>query len=74
MLFRSYAAHLLGCRLPRLERYEAAAAAMSPMARSFWSENRRVSNRLLCQGLGYRLCYPSYREGFRACLAAEQRA
>jgi hypothetical protein len=44
---------------------------MSPMARGFWTENRRVSNRLLCQGLGYRLLYPSYREGYRACLAQE---
>ncbi|MEB3168912.1 MAG: SDR family oxidoreductase [Synechococcaceae cyanobacterium] len=67
-----YAAHLLSCRLPRLERYAEAALTMSPMARSFWSENRRVSNRLLCQGLGYRLRYPSYQEGYRACLAAEQ--
>lgn len=67
-----YAAHLLSCRLPRLERYAEASLTMSPMARSFWSENRRVSNRLLCQGLGYRLRYPSYREGYRACLAAEQ--
>ena len=67
-----YAAHLLGCRLPELERYGNAAQQMSPMARSFWSENRRVSNHLLCQGLGYRLRYPSYREGYRACLAAEQ--
>lgn len=67
-----YAAHLLGCQLPRLERYGEAALEMSPMARSFWSENRRVSNRLLCQGLGYRLRFPSYREGYRACLAADQ--
>ena len=69
----SYAAHLLGLPLPRLERFGEAALAMSSMARSFWSENRRVSNRLLCQGLGYQLRYPSYREGYRACLAAEAR-
>lgn len=66
-----YASHLLGCRLPEMERYADAAQQMSPMARSFWTENRRVSNRLLCQGLGYRLRYPSYREGYRACLAQE---
>jgi nucleoside-diphosphate-sugar epimerase len=67
-----YAAHLLGCRLPAAELYAEAAERMSPMARSFWSENRRVSNHLLCQDLGYRLLYPSYREGYRDCLAAER--
>ncbi len=66
-----YAAHLLGCRLPMAESFAEAALRMSPMARGFWTENRRVSNRLLCQGLGYRLLYPSYREGYRACLAEE---
>ena len=68
----SFAAHLLGCKLPPLQRYEAIAAAMGPMARSFWSENRRVSNRLLCEHLGYALRYPSYREGFQACWREER--
>ncbi len=63
-----YAAHLLGCKLPALQTYEQIAATMSPMARSFWSENRRVSSALLRQGLGYRLLYPSFREGYRAAL------
>ena len=34
----------------------------------FWSENRRVSNRLLCQELGYKLLHPHYRLGLRDCL------
>ena len=68
-----YAAHLLGCPLPPLQRFEAIAPAMSPMALSFWADNRRVSNRRLRQELGYRLRYPSYRQGFAACLAEEQR-
>jgi len=63
-----YAAHLLGCKLPGLQEYDQIAATMSPMARSFWSENRRVSSALLRQGLNYRLHYPSFREGYRACL------
>jgi hypothetical protein len=42
------------------------------MAMSFWADNRRVSNRLLCRELGYRLRYPSYREGFAASLREEQ--
>jgi hypothetical protein len=45
---------------------------MSPMALSFWADNRRVRNHLLCTELGYRLRYPSYREGFVASLAEEQ--
>jgi nucleoside-diphosphate-sugar epimerase len=69
-----YAAHLLDCKLPPLQRFEVIAPAMSPMALSFWADNRRVSNRRLCQELGYRLRYPSYREGFSACLAEERAA
>lgn len=67
-----YAAHLLGRKLPPVERFEPIAGQLSPMAHSFWNENRRASNRLLCQGLGYALRYPTYREGFRASLAEER--
>jgi nucleoside-diphosphate-sugar epimerase len=66
-----FAAHLLGYKLPPAERFEAIAESMSPMALSFWADNRRASNSLLCEGLGYQLRYPSYREGYRACLAEE---
>ena len=66
-----YAAHLLGCKLPEVQPFATARANLSPMALSFWQENRRVSNALLCQQLGYRLRYPSYREGLRAALAEE---
>ena len=69
-----YAAHLLGLKLPPVERYDTVAASMGAMARSFWAENRRASNRLLRQHLGYTLRYPSYREGYRACLAEERAA
>ncbi len=67
-----YAAHLLEHKLPPVQRYTAIAADMSPMARSFWAENRRASNGLLRNSLGYVLRYPSYREGYRACLAEER--
>ena len=67
------AAHLLGCKLPEVENFAAVAAELSPMARSFWAENRRTSNHRLCRELGYRLRFPSYREGYRACLAEELR-
>jgi nucleoside-diphosphate-sugar epimerase len=66
-----YAAHLLGCKLPAVQRFDAVAPSLSPMALSFWADNRRVSNRLLCAELGYRLRYPSYREGFAASLREE---
>ena len=67
-----FAAHLLGCKLPPAERFETTAESMSPMALSFWADNRRASNSLLSEGLGYQLRYPSYREGYRACLAEER--
>lgn len=67
-----YAAHLLGLRLPAFERLEDVADSLSPMALSFWQENRRVCNRLLCRTLGYRLIHPTYREGFRASLSEER--
>lgn len=61
----SYAAHLLDRKLPPVERFADVADSMSSMARSFWLENRRADSRLLREGLGYQLLYPSYREGFR---------
>ncbi len=66
-----YAAHLLGCPLPEVQNFAEIAATMSSMAQSFWLENRRVSNRRLCEELGYVLRYPTYREGFRSILEAE---
>jgi hypothetical protein len=66
-----YAAHLLGVPLPPVQSWQQVAPGMGSMARSFWNENRRADSRLLRERLGYRLLYPSYREGFRACLAAE---
>jgi nucleoside-diphosphate-sugar epimerase len=66
-----YAAHLLGLPLPQLQPWEHVEASLSPMARSFWRENRRADSRLLRETLGYRLLHPTYREGYRACLAEE---
>jgi len=65
-----YAAHLLGLPLPPAQPYNRIEAQLSPMARSFWSERRRVRNDLLTRQLGYRLRYPTY-EGLRAIMAAE---
>jgi nucleoside-diphosphate-sugar epimerase len=42
--------------------------ALPPPARAFYSERRRVANGKMKRDLGYRLRYPDYREGLRACL------
>ena len=44
-----------------------AVKTMSPMAASFYAENRRVRNDKLKRELGVRLRYPTYREGLRRC-------
>jgi len=46
---------------------------MSEMAKSFWRDNRRVSNLKLKDKLGVRLAYPDYRAGLKAILEAERR-
>ncbi len=60
----AHAAELMGIAAPPEIAFES--AALSPMARSFYGENKRVSNRLLTDGLGYAMRYPSYREGLAA--------
>ena len=66
------AARLLGVAAPEPIAYQRALTAMSPMARSFWAENRKVSGQRTQQELGLRWLYPSYREGLRAILADER--
>ena len=60
----AYAAELLGMEPPPAIPF--AEADLSPMARSFYADNRRVSNRRIKEELGVVLKYPSYREGLRA--------
>jgi hypothetical protein len=45
-------------------------ADMTPMARSFYAENKRVRNDRIKTVLGVTLDYPTYREGLAAILAA----
>ena len=66
-----YAASLLNCELPQPKPFTEAEASMSAMARSFWADNRRVSNQRLRQDLGYELIYPTYRSGLAQCLEIE---
>ena len=63
-----HACALLGRNALETESFEQASLQMSAMARSFWSENRRVSNHLLRDGLGYDLLHPDYRVGLQDCL------
>lgn len=65
----AYASTLLGMPPPPLVPFEA--AALSPMARSFYRDNKRVSNRRIKEELGVRLRYPDYRSGLRALAASE---
>jgi nucleoside-diphosphate-sugar epimerase len=65
----AYAAELLG--LPRPPETPYAPEALSPMARRFWAESKRVSNAKAKAALGWRPLYPTYREGLRAVLAEE---
>ncbi len=62
-----YAANLLNFSLPAIEPFESASKDMSEMALSFWQENRRVSNKLLCEDLNYSLIHPDYESGLREC-------
>ena len=65
------AAHLLGVSPPPGVAFAGAAPGMSPMARSFWAENRKVASRKTQSMLGLTWRYPSYREGLRAILREE---
>lgn len=65
-----YGAELLGIEPPPAEPWEP--LALSPFARHFYAENRRLRNDRLKQVLGLTLAYPSYREGLRALAATRQ--
>lgn len=67
------AARLLGVAAPEAVPFEQIVDTMSPMARSFWAENRKVSSQRTQQMLGLRWRYPNYRAGLRAILAEERR-
>lgn len=67
------AARLLGIAPPPLLDFATAAASMSPMALSFWAENRKVSAAATKSALGLAWRYPTFREGLAAILAEESR-
>ena len=62
----AYACGLLDKPVPPLIPWSEAQAELSPMARSFYAENRRVRNERIKNELGVVLRYPTYREGLQA--------
>ena len=62
-----YCYDLLDLKMPEPIFFEDAKNALSPIAQSFWIENRRVSNKLLCKTLGYKLIYKNYKAGLNNC-------
>jgi nucleoside-diphosphate-sugar epimerase len=61
-----HACRLLGAPFPPLEPLDR--AALSPMARGFWSERRIVAGTRLTRVTGYRLLHPDYMSGLEAIL------
>lgn len=64
----TYACELLGIDPPPLQEFDAVKDSLSPMALSFYGENKRVSNRRIKEELGVRLKWPTYREGLKGLL------
>ena len=62
-----YAAQLMGVEPPPEQDF--VAAQLTPMARSFYGENKRVSNRRMKALLDFDLALPTFREGIAALLA-----
>ncbi|MEM8630684.1 MAG: SDR family oxidoreductase [Pseudomonadota bacterium] len=66
----AHAAELLGLPLPPEVNFET--AEMTPMARSFYAESKRVRNDRIKDELGVRLMFPDYRTGLANLLARER--
>ncbi|MCR9275231.1 MULTISPECIES: SDR family oxidoreductase [Mameliella] len=64
------AAEMLGLPIPPEVPFEE--AELSPMARSFYGESKRVCNARIKEELGVTLRYPDYQSALAAILAAEQ--
>lgn len=64
----AHACELLGVEPPPVEDFDEIKDTLSPMARSFYGESKRVSNRRIKDELGVRLKWPTYREGLAGLL------
>jgi nucleoside-diphosphate-sugar epimerase len=60
----SGAAELIGMEPPPEVAFDD--AELSPMAKSFYSESKKVSNARVKDELGYEFRYPTFREGLKA--------
>ncbi|WP_176249781.1 SDR family oxidoreductase [Sulfitobacter sp. HGT1] len=65
----AHAAELLGVPVPPAIAIDD--AVMTPMARSFYAESKKVRNDLIKNTLGWSPTYPTYRAGLKAMLALE---
>ena len=66
----AYAAELLGLPIPPEVKFED--ADMTPMARSFYSDSKKVRNDRIKDELGVTLLYPTYQAGLQALLKSEK--
>ena len=64
-----YAARLLGVAAPPAVHFDE--TSLTPMARSFYAESKRVRNDRIKQELGVQLLYPDYQSGLQALLRSE---
>jgi hypothetical protein len=69
-----YACRILGKDVPPMTQYEDIKHHMSPMARSFYTESKRIKNDKIKNELGIQLLYPNYKSGLEACLMEDERA
>jgi len=65
----AYAAELQGLPLPPAVPFDE--ADLTPMARSFYNENKRVRNDRIKDELGVNLLYPNYRVGLEALMSGD---
>jgi nucleoside-diphosphate-sugar epimerase len=65
----THAAELMGVAPPPAQPYDT--AELSPMARTFYKDNRRVRNERIKRELGVTLAYPTYRDGLARLLAID---
>ena len=65
----AYAAELLGLPIPPAVAFEN--ADMTPMARSFYAESKKVRNDRIKHELRVRLIYPDYRRGLQTMLSVD---
>ncbi len=68
------AARLAGLPAPPEEDFATAAPSMTPAARAFYADSRRIDASRIRRDLDWTPLYPDYRAGLAACLQAERGA